>query len=967
MSSTINVKRLTIVGKPLDDPDIRGDVVGAYSCSKKLNRTYSGPCLRVRRPSDDAETDIGFLGGKIDVYALRDFLDDDLDGRVVTVYSQLDTQHLTQTDPSLQPKISWPVTQTRQLSSPQVLGGEVFSASSTLSVYSAGLAFDGSYDGVGWHSLYTSLYDATSGAYIGTVTTVVDGQNVGGEWIQIQFTQSIHASNFSISARGGYIYRMPYNGSLVASNDGSTWTSLIHWVGETYQTVYVEDPDKSFTISNNTGYYKYYRLICESTVPGGNNNSIQITQFKIWGSVLDDDNDWSGGELEMTGGTFIWPYKGASAFQFRVVDGYFNDNVSYFDTSGLTELASGFTTDMSNINTSTNGHIPLDNTEATYSVQWIGLFSPPTTGTYTFYTNSDDASYFWIGTFARSGYTVSNAIVSNPGLHGMRKISGSVVLEQDTVYDVRIQFGENAGGDNCIVSYTPPGGTETTDWSGVLVSPVLIGLSSRDASEYSLSTNTTADSYTYDNISSLIMTKSSTSSATLISKNAKKQPLPGRIVQTKPLPARATSLDALISMVSISRKDLLTSLRESPTSILDDASGSTWNFGGTVTPSLDEGVPCLDMDGGYMELPSTGATLGQEYTVFYYWKPVLAATNWRTLHRNDNDHIAIVQSGDGAPGLGIYSNRDGGFRDTGYDVLPGVWQTLIVTNVGDTSTSTTGTGTFYVNNTLVGTTDRVGCGTRLRWIGYPSQPPGKVAVAGVLNRRLSGREITKMHRTLQNWGRRRFASQIPKAVGRARYVPVSRGLVGWYNGNSWNGVQWTDVSGANNHVVDIGGTVSVSTLSGFPVLSGTTSTSLLWPASILPGTYTFIHVAKYNGSARNRIFDGNPENWLSGFWSGRAGVAHHNGWLTSSSSNVPVAEWVLSTDQNSLYRANMQNFTTSSSPSASSRLSVNDGRFASTESSDWAIAEIFVYDRHLTAKEYGDVEEYLNRKYSLGF
>ena len=134
--------------------------------------------------------------------------------------------------------------------------------------------------------------------------------------------------------------------------------------------------------------------------------------------------------------------------------------------------------------------------------------------------------------------------------------------------------------------------------------------------------------------------------------------------------------------------------------------------------------------------------------------------------------------------------------------------------------------------------------------------------------------------------------------------PVTSGLVGLYTADSWNGMRWSDLSGNGNHVTRFGGTITKS-FSGFndrDYIYGNTGAWLIWPSAILPPTYTLFHVAKYNNGVRQRIFNGNSgNNWLSGFHGGRAGVAHHDSWLTGYSDCCGY-NWVLSTDQNGLYR-----------------------------------------------------------------
>jgi hypothetical protein len=143
--------------------------------------------------------------------------------------------------------------------------------------------------------------------------------------------------------------------------------------------------------------------------------------------------------------------------------GYFADDVNFFTGA---PSASGIVTSIPSINAGTNGYVPADQSFSTYSVQWTGYFLSNYTGTWTFYTNSDDASYLWIGPNATNGFTVANSTVNNAGLHGMVERSGTASLVAGQYYPIRIQFGENGGGDNMIVSFSNPGLTKTTDGQG---------------------------------------------------------------------------------------------------------------------------------------------------------------------------------------------------------------------------------------------------------------------------------------------------------------------------------------------------------------------------------------------------------------------------------------------------------------------------------------------------------------------
>lgn len=252
----------------------------------------------------------------------------------------------------------------------------------------------------------------------------------------------------------------------------------------------------------------------------------------------------------------------------------------------------------------------------------------------------------------------------------------------------------------------------------------------------------------------------------------------GQIRVPKQMPVQAVSYQDMVSLISVSRRDLV--VNSGKTSITDQASGQEWDYGGSAGLVLEDGIPCLDLTAGALTLNGTGATMGQEYTLIYYWKPIVGPNIWRTLHRSDNvDHLVIVNTG--ATDLGMFSNRNGNFRDTGYNITPGVWQTLIVTSIGDSPTSSTGTGTFFVNDENVGTVDRVGSGTQIKTISYVEsdgdfQSPGYIAAAGIFNRILSRKEITKVHHLLEKWGKGQYVQNIPRSVGRSFLYTTAKSL-----------------------------------------------------------------------------------------------------------------------------------------------------------------------------------------------
>jgi hypothetical protein len=132
-------------------------------------------------------------------------------------------------------------------------------------------------------------------------------------------------------------------------------------------------------------------------------------------------------------------------------EGYFGDNPDYFTFTAQTSTSIVTNTLLSSIGDY-------------YSYQFLGFFVAPTTGSYSFRTTSDDASYMWLGSTAVSGYTVGNSLINNGGIHGNATVTSSINLVANETYYIRLQFGENAGGDYFLFEYLLPGGA----WSSNL-------------------------------------------------------------------------------------------------------------------------------------------------------------------------------------------------------------------------------------------------------------------------------------------------------------------------------------------------------------------------------------------------------------------------------------------------------------------------------------------------------------------
>lgn len=143
--------------------------------------------------------------------------------------------------------------------------------------------------------------------------------------------------------------------------------------------------------------------------------------------------------INLNGGVSVVNNYTAGLFK-RSYSGYFADDVNWF--SSQVPTSSGADTSIS-----------INNIGDLYSVEWTGYYYASVGGTYQFSTYSDDSSLVWLGTNAISGYSLNNLAVDNRGLHGgVTAYSPIYNLETGKYYPIRIQFGENTGGDVLSVS-----------------------------------------------------------------------------------------------------------------------------------------------------------------------------------------------------------------------------------------------------------------------------------------------------------------------------------------------------------------------------------------------------------------------------------------------------------------------------------------------------------------------------------
>jgi len=189
------------------------------------------------------------------------------------------------------------------------------------------------------------------------------------------------------------------------------------------------------------------------------NNTFDITLLPDTYATAADDNANSGGLLNGR----PWVNYAGIAFAPNIwrtdYELYFADTPSFFATAALKAAPN----DYNGTDTTISEPTLLNNT----SIEYKGYFLATYTGTHTFYLNSDDGSWLWIGPTALTGFTTANALVQNGGLHALSEVSATTSLVAGTYYPIRIQFGNGpTGPGQLFASYEHSGQAKTSTWTG---------------------------------------------------------------------------------------------------------------------------------------------------------------------------------------------------------------------------------------------------------------------------------------------------------------------------------------------------------------------------------------------------------------------------------------------------------------------------------------------------------------------
>ena len=202
----------------------------------------------------------------------------------------------------------------------------------------------------------------------------------------------------------------------------------------------------------------------------------------------------------------------------------------------------------------------------------------------------------------------------------------------------------------------------------------------------------------------------------------------------------------------------------------------------------------------------------------------------------------------------------------------------------------------------------------------------------------------------------------------------------WYD-SSGNGRDTNYIKGAPTVVTTTvnqnGSTKSFQTVVGATNATGASPDGVQFKnPTFADSQWTVFSVARLTTSqysASARLFDNESGNQLFGFYGNNSGVFHSGSWVTAN-SNTYSQNWVISTAQTDYYKGIGYNGTAITSNTGSSDgttntfsgLTINAGGYVGSDySSGWAVAEVIMFDRKLSASEMQQVQDYLALTYGI--
>jgi uncharacterized repeat protein (TIGR02543 family) len=188
----------------------------------------------------------------------------------------------------------------------------------------------------------------------------------------------------------------------------------------------------------------------------------------------------------------------------------------------------------------------------------------------------------------------------------------------------------------------------------------------------------------------------------------------------------------------------------------------------------------------------------------------------------------------------------------------------------------------------------------------------------------------------------------------------------WAEANGKTSLEATVVCSNNTNcvttqTVGVDGTNTNGSNKVISTIKGTTASKVTFK-NVELSSYTFCHVTRYAGSAKERIFTHPTVNWVSGFLSTFTGYYYGNGNAGSVAQGNGDTNWHLICDYNLNFRNNGASGVAAGRTSIPAEIGIATW---SSQQSDWEIAELILFDSILTLPQIEKLEDELRTTYGL--
>jgi Concanavalin A-like lectin/glucanases superfamily len=122
------------------------------------------------------------------------------------------------------------------------------------------------------------------GSYIGSVSTVVAGVTVVGEWVQIQVPVATRLTRYGFVPRSGFTHRVPGQFVVAGSTNGVSWSLIDQRTGARAvpQAQYADNTELSFAVTGSQSYTFFRLIVTTLSATAGNSNTFDLAEWRLY-------------------------------------------------------------------------------------------------------------------------------------------------------------------------------------------------------------------------------------------------------------------------------------------------------------------------------------------------------------------------------------------------------------------------------------------------------------------------------------------------------------------------------------------------------------------------------------------------------------------------------------------------------------------------------------------------------------